>query len=406
MATINQDSINFTNIQAVNMFPAAGKYTMWANVDSNGKFDTTLTGSEITKSLNAIEIDWNGAQLNLPEAFGGTQNISSTGQLLSLIKQLADKIDDIENNVPTPLSMSIDVVSTSNGVRTFSITSSESGALSLSTTAGQLSKTAFTMVANTSQNFTLSNRGADATEPVITISSDGSTGLNSRGIIFRSNVAGQLYIGVDGGAFSSGHGESQIASLTMVPNVDQSIQWVNSSSYTYTSNPRITAWQTANGSTNNSINYVITAIQNGESYAKTGILDGGTGVSKTSYSYFNIDMSNVTPATYYWYAGQTAPTSTITTTTSYENGGGWYELGTTIPDTINQLVKGGNNELNWYAAVPITNGSTLKPVASDMTTIDTSVTEYSTITISNVSYKVYYYGGFTAARNTFRFAKK
>ena len=109
---------------------------------------------------------------------------------------------------------------------------------------------------------------------------------------------------------------------------------------------------------------------------------------------------------YYWYAGQTVPTSTITTTTSYENGGGWYELGTTIPDTIRQLIKGGNSELNWYAAVPITNGSTLKPVAGDMTTIDTSVTEYSIITINNVSYQVYYYGGFTAARNTFAFAKK
>ncbi|MBQ8455509.1 MAG: hypothetical protein IJ537_09285 [Bacteroidaceae bacterium] len=112
--------------------------------------------------------------------------------------------------------------------------------------------------------------------------------------------------------------------------------------------------------------------------------------------------------TYYWYAGQTVPTSTstVTTTTSYDNGGGWFELGTKIPDTIRQLVKGGNSELNWYAAVPITNGSTLKPVAGDMTTLDTSVSEYSTITIGNISYIVYYFGGFTAARNTFAFAKK
>ena len=111
---------------------------------------------------------------------------------------------------------------------------------------------------------------------------------------------------------------------------------------------------------------------------------------------------------YYWYAGQVAPTSTstVTTTTTYDNGGGWFELGTTVPNTITQLVKGGNRELNWYAAVPITNGSSLKPVASDMTTLDNSVTEFSTITIGNISYKVYYYGGFTAARNTFSFAKK
>ena len=119
-----------------------------------------------------------------------------------------------------------------------------------------------------------------------------------------------------------------------------------------------------------------------------------------------IIMNNTSQTTYYWYVGQTVPTSTITTTTSYENGGGWFELGTTIPDTIRQLVKGGNSELNWYAAVPITNGSTLKPVAGDMTTLDISVTEYSTITINNISYQVYYYGGFTAARNTFAFAKK
>ena len=113
--------------------------------------------------------------------------------------------------------------------------------------------------------------------------------------------------------------------------------------------------------------------------------------------------------TYYWYAGQTDP-STMTSispiVTDYTTGGGWYELGTTVPETITQLVKGGDSSKYWYVAVPITSGTTLKPVTSDMTTLDTSVTAQGTKPFNGITYQIYWCGGATAARNTFRYAKK
>ena len=113
--------------------------------------------------------------------------------------------------------------------------------------------------------------------------------------------------------------------------------------------------------------------------------------------------------TYYWYAGQTNPSTMSSISpivTSYNDGGGWYELGTTVPETITQLVKGGDSTKYWYVAVPITSGTTLKPVASDMTTLDTSVSTQSTKSFNGISYQIYWYGGATAARNTFTLAKK
>lgn len=76
MATITQNNIDFTNVQASNIYAAGGKFSISMNDDGTGKFDTTLTGDEITKSLNAVEIDWNGANL-------GSYIINTTGQLLS-----------------------------------------------------------------------------------------------------------------------------------------------------------------------------------------------------------------------------------------------------------------------------------------------------------------------------------
>ena len=112
--------------------------------------------------------------------------------------------------------------------------------------------------------------------------------------------------------------------------------------------------------------------------------------------------------TYYWYVGQTDP-STMTSispiVTDYNSGGGWYELGTSVPETIQQLVKGGDSTKSWYTAVPITSGTTLKPVTSDMTTLDTSVHTHGTIKFNTVTYQIYDYETL-AARGTFRFARK
>lgn len=144
----------------------------------------------------------------------------------------------------------------------------------------------------------------------------------------------------------------------------------------------------------------------------------GYHIYKTSSTINETVYYAVEQITYYWYAGQTDP-STMTEispmgewgvhTNGIEcgvNGGGWYELGTTIPETITQLVKGGDPSKYWYVAVPITSGTTLKPVASDMMTLDTSVSTQGTKSFNGISYQIYWYGGATAARNTFRFAKK
>lgn len=125
-----------------------------------------------------------------------------------------------------------------------------------------------------------------------------------------------------------------------------------------------------------------------------------------------LKFNNSSAETYYWYVGQTDPSSINSIgniTTDYNSGGGWYELGTTVPETITQLVKGGDSTKYWYVAIPVTTGTTLKPVASDMTTLDTSISAESIKTFENggnVTYQIYWYGGAKASRNTFRFAKK
>jgi len=102
MATITQNNIDFTNVQPSNIYAAGGKFSLSANDDGTGKFDTTLTGDEISKSLNAVEIDWNGAELGNkldPSSLtpGETIIIETTGQLLSYISTIADKITKLEN---------------------------------------------------------------------------------------------------------------------------------------------------------------------------------------------------------------------------------------------------------------------------------------------------------------------
>ena len=110
--------------------------------------------------------------------------------------------------------------------------------------------------------------------------------------------------------------------------------------------------------------------------------------------------------TYYWYVGQTDPStmSSISGTADFNAGGGWTSLGNSVPDQIDQLVKGGDSTKNWYSAVPITTPTTLKPVASDMTTIDTSVEQMSTKVFNNVTYQIYRYTA--TARKSIFFAKK
>ena len=93
MATITQNGIEFTNVQNSNIYAAGGKYSISLNDDGNGKFDTTLTGAEITKSFNSIEIDWNGARLPNGDPSTGQQKvINTTGELMKQIDDMQKEI--------------------------------------------------------------------------------------------------------------------------------------------------------------------------------------------------------------------------------------------------------------------------------------------------------------------------
>ena len=86
MAQINQDGILFTKVRTSGLPAVTGIYIPGFNgVDPD---DGGL--------INAVDIDWNKAKLELPESLGGTQYVTSSGQLLSIIKNMADLISSEE----------------------------------------------------------------------------------------------------------------------------------------------------------------------------------------------------------------------------------------------------------------------------------------------------------------------
>ena len=83
MATLNQNGITFTlNGDAVT--PFGGKYTNNTNYDpTTGLYtqnQSKLDAKGVAKSFNAVEIDWNGAQVE------DNVTLNSIGDLLSWIK--------------------------------------------------------------------------------------------------------------------------------------------------------------------------------------------------------------------------------------------------------------------------------------------------------------------------------
>ena len=93
--------------------------------------------------------------------------------------------------------------------------------------------------------------------------------------------------------------------------------------------------------------------------------------------------------TYYWYAGQTQPTSMTGTPTvddtNFTNDK-WHTLGTTLPATINQKVTGGTAGNEWFVATP---KNKYVPTASDLSTVDGSQKVIKTITIGTEQYDVW-----------------
>lgn len=105
---------------------------------------------------------------------------------------------------------------------------------------------------------------------------------------------------------------------------------------------------------------------------------------------------------YYWYAGQTEPTSMTSnpTPSSEFTCNNWFEIGTTLPTSVVQQVTGGANGKTWYAAMPTDAGLV---AVTNADTRDTSITKEKTITINGVKYDVWYAGGITASRFNLRF---
>ena len=92
--------------------------------------------------------------------------------------------------------------------------------------------------------------------------------------------------------------------------------------------------------------------------------------------------------TYYWYAGQTPPTSIsgtpIVDDTNFTNNK-WHTIGTTLTN-IGKLVTGGTRGDEWYVAVP---KDKYQPTASDLSTPDNAWTIIDTINVGAVQYSVY-----------------
>ena len=108
---------------------------------------------------------------------------------------------------------------------------------------------------------------------------------------------------------------------------------------------------------------------------------------------------------YYWYAGQTAPTSMNTNPTvddvNFTNNK-WHTLADDATQ-IKQGITGGTKGNNWYVAFPESFGFEMK--ANDLKTTDTTATKLSNITINGKAYNVYKSNSI-AARTTVYAAKK
>lgn len=95
--------------------------------------------------------------------------------------------------------------------------------------------------------------------------------------------------------------------------------------------------------------------------------------------------------TYYWYAGQTRPTSmssypTPDDTTTPPTNNNWHTLAKDAT-SIAITVVGGTSGNVWYVAVPTSFG--FKPTASDLKTPNTTWTIIGTITVGTVEYTLW-----------------
>lgn len=127
---------------------------------------------------------------------------------------------------------------------------------------------------------------------------------------------------------------------------------------------------------------------NGSAVEFTCIVVMGYHIYKTAGMISGMINYTIEQTIYYWYAGQTQPTSMdsdpeVDDTNFTVNK--WHTLGNAT--TIGKTITGGTSGLDWYVAVPTEVG--LKATASDLTTPNPTWENIDTITINGISYTVW-----------------
>lgn len=82
--------------------------------------NTDIESGDFKLFINAVEIDWNGAQLVLPQILGGNRTINRTEDLLKLIVEIANKLSN-----PEPVDIPV-ITLNPNTTQTIRITTSNS----------------------------------------------------------------------------------------------------------------------------------------------------------------------------------------------------------------------------------------------------------------------------------------
>jgi hypothetical protein len=84
-------NINFSTLNVANEYANGwpSKYTHTNNLNIDGIYQADGQGATPTLSINAVDIDWNGAVLPQSDiSNGGSLTINNTGDLLNLVNEI------------------------------------------------------------------------------------------------------------------------------------------------------------------------------------------------------------------------------------------------------------------------------------------------------------------------------
>lgn len=116
IASSELDGITFSNINLADGYTTIDKKKF---AHKNSQYDPN-GGNNTDKIFNVVDIDWNGAQLVLPQILGGNRTINTTGELLKLIVEIANKLSN-----PEPVEIPV-ITLNPNTTQTIRITTSNS----------------------------------------------------------------------------------------------------------------------------------------------------------------------------------------------------------------------------------------------------------------------------------------